>query len=70
MIVFTTVLEIEGNPTLYSVYKNKTLAFLNPSRTRNAPILYATYEASEWKVKGTEDDTITRQVLQEISVPD
>jgi len=37
MIVFSTVLEIDGQPTLYNVYKNKSLAFLNPSRPLKAP---------------------------------
>ena len=69
MIVFTTVLEIDGHPTLYSVYKNRGLAFLNPA-TRKAPILYASYDSSGWKIKGTEDAAIHKQVLNEITFPD
>ena len=38
MIVFSTVLEINGQPTLYNVYRNRGLAFLNPSRTTKAGI--------------------------------
>jgi hypothetical protein len=70
MIVFSTVLEINGRPTLYNVYKNRGLAFLNPSPRVTGPILYAFYQNSNWKIKGTEDLTIKRQVLNEISVPE
>ena len=69
MIVFTTVLEIDGHPTLYSVYRNRGLAFLNPTTTK-APILFASYDNSGWIVKGTEDLAIQRHVLNEIAVSD
>ena len=39
MIVFSTVLEIDGQPTLYNVYRNRDLAFLNPATPAKAPIL-------------------------------
>ena len=70
MIVFSTVLEIDGEPTLYNVYKNRSLAFLNPSAPAKAPILYACYENSSWKIKGTDDMAIKQQVLNEISIAD
>jgi len=66
MIVFTTVIEVEGRPTLYNVYKNRGLAFLNPSNKTKAPILYAAYENSSWIIKGTEDIYIKQQVVNEI----
>lgn len=68
MIVFSTVLEIDGQPTLYNVYKNRSLAFLNPSVPAKAPILYASYEDSCWSIKGTDDIAIKKQVLNEISL--
>lgn len=70
MIVFSTVLEINGRPTLYSVYKNKTLAFLNPTAARQrAPILFATLSETEssWIVRGTEDDSLVKQAIREVS---
>lgn len=70
MIVFSTVIEVEGRPTLYNVYKNRGLAFLNPSNKINAPILYASYENSAWSIKGTEDASIKTQVVNEISIAD
>ena len=70
MIVFSTVLEIDGQPTLYNVYKNRGLAFLNPSRTTCGPILYASYENSTWNIKGTDDVIIKQQVMNEISITD
>jgi len=70
MIVFSTVLEIDGQPTLYNVYKNRSLAFLNPSTPAKAPILYACYENSSWKIKGTDNVAIKQQVLNEILIAD
>lgn len=75
MIVFSTVIEIDGEPTLYNVYKNKSLAFLNPygvakALLARAPILYACCEDSEWKIKGTDNAAIMQQALKEISVAD
>lgn len=68
MIVFSTVLEINGHPTLYSVYKNRNLAFLNPSAPVKAPILCASCQGSSWAIKGTDDLAIKQQVLNEISI--
>ena len=70
MIVFSTVLEIDGQPTIYSVYKNKSLAFLNPSKPVKAPILFATYENASWTIKGTEDNSLKLQVVNEIGISD
>ena len=68
MIVFSTVLQIEGRPTLYNVYKNRSLAFLNPSSPAKAPILYALYQDSSWIIRGTDDLSIKQQVVSEISI--
>jgi hypothetical protein len=70
MIVFSTVLDIDGRPTVYNVYKNRGLAFLNPSSHITGPILYAFYQNSNWEIKGTQDLAIKRQVLNEISLPE
>ena len=66
MIVFSTVLQVNGQPTVYSVYKNGDTAFLNPSRPAQAPILLATMEEASWQVRGTDDEQLMLQVLQEI----
>lgn len=70
MIVFSTVLEIDGQPTLYNVYKNRSLAFLNPSTPAKAPILYACFENSSWSIKGADDIAIRQQALNEILIAD
>jgi len=67
MIVFSTVLEINGRPTVYSVYKNGGTAFFNPPRSERAPILFATQYDSSWRVKGTQDHKLLEQVLKEIN---
>ena len=67
MIVFSTVLEVDGSPTLYSVYKNGPMAFFNPSRREKAPIIYATCCDSDWEIRGTDDSRLVSQVLREIA---
>jgi len=66
MIVFSTVLEINGRPTLYSVYKNGRTAFFNPPPSERAPVLFATMTESSWRIKGTQDHKLLEQVLREI----
>ena len=67
MIVFSTVLEVNGRPTIYSVYKNGGTMFFNPSRAEKAPILFATHSDASWRVKGTQDHKLLEQVLREIN---
>lgn len=67
MIVFSTVLEVNGSPTVYSVYKNGALAFFSPTTYKRAPILFATCSDSSWNIKGTSDHNLVRQVIREIS---
>ena len=67
MIVFSTVLQVEGLPIIYSVYKNRALAFLSPVEQRNAPILFATLSEKSWEVRGTQDDDLMKQALREIA---
>ena len=67
MVVFSTVLEINGRPTLYSVYKNGQIAFFSPSRREAAPVLYATQSNQTWSVQGTSDFKIMQQALREIA---
>jgi len=67
MIVYSTVLEINGNPVIYQVYKNGPLAFFNPSRPDfRAPILFVKEDDNDWTIRGTSDDQLRRQVLAEI----
>ena len=70
MILFSTVLQIDGRPTLYNVYKNRRLAFLNPSPRVTGSILYAFYQNSNGEIKGTEDLAIKKQVINQISIPE
>ena len=66
MIVFSTVLEVNGSPIVYIVYKNGRLAFLKPSAV-TAPILYARASESHWEVRGTTDRSLKQQALREIA---
>ena len=65
-MVFSTVLEINGNPTVYNVYRNRGMAFFSPSQIAKAPILFACFDESSWTIKGTDDDGVLKQVLKEI----
>jgi len=67
MIVYSTVLEVNGNQVIYQVYKNGPLAFFNPSRPNYmAPILFVKEDDNDWRIQGTNDDKLRRQVLLEI----
>ena len=67
MVVFSTVLEINGRPTLYSVYKNGQIAFFSPSLRGVAPVLYATQNNQTWSVQGTSDYKVMQQAVREIA---
>lgn len=68
MIVYSTFLEVNGLPTMYRVYKNGKLAFLNPFPViQNAPILFAKHIDSDWEIKGTTDNQLVRQVIDEVA---
>jgi len=70
IISFSTVLEIDGRPTLYNVYRNRGACFFKSLNSVHVPILYALYQNSTLGNKGTEDVAIKQQVLNEISIPD
>lgn len=67
MIVFSTVLFVNGDPVVYKVYKNRQKAFLTPATLYCAPILQATAREKTWQVTGSSDDRLITQALREIS---
>jgi hypothetical protein len=73
MILFSTVLFVEGNPVGYKVLEeeNNRLS-LNPAENPNrhvvAPVIQARNIGGSWKVEGTLDRDLIDQVLEDISV--
>lgn len=73
MLLFSTVLFIDGNPIGYEVYcdESNRLALNpaeNPNRETQPPLIYANNVNGKWKVEGTHNPDLISQVLEEISL--
>jgi len=72
MLLFSTVLFVEGNPVGYKVYEEKNKLILNPAENPNreieAPVLYARAMSGQWLVEGTENKDLIDQVIEDVSL--
>lgn len=73
MVLFSTVLFIEGNPVGYQVLEeDRNRLRLNPAENPNReiapPIILASQEEGFWRVEGTRDRDLIDQVLEDISM--
>lgn len=73
MVLFSTVLFVEGNPVGYKVVKEDRNRLSlnpaeNPSREIIPPIIHACQENGSWKVEGTQDRDLIDQVLEDLSM--
>ena len=73
MVLFSTVLFIEGNPVGYQVMEeDRNRLRLNPAenphRDISPPIILASQEEGYWRVEGTRDRDLIAQVLEDISL--
>lgn len=73
MVLFSTVLFVDGNPVGYKVMKeDKDRLALNPAenpdREIEPPIIHVLNEGGCWQVKGTRDRDLIDQVLEDISM--
>lgn len=73
MVLFSTVLFIEGNPVGYQVMEeDRNRLRLNPAENPNReiapPIITASQEKGYWQVEGTRDRDLIAQVLEDISM--
>jgi hypothetical protein len=73
MVLFSTVLFVEGNPVGYKVMEeDRNRLSLNPAENPNReivpPILHAKNEDGFWRVEGTRDRDLIDQVLEDLSM--
>lgn len=73
MILFSTVLFVEGNPVGYKVEEEgRNHLSLNPAENPNrevvAPVMHVKNEGGNWRVEGTQDRDLMDQVLEDISI--
>lgn len=73
MVLFSTVLFVEGNPVGYKVMEeDRNRLSLNPAENPNReiipPVLHAKNEDGSWHVEGTRDRDLIDQVLEDLSM--
>ncbi|HEV7332861.1 MAG TPA: hypothetical protein VGN63_17610 [Flavisolibacter sp.] len=73
MVLFSTVLFVEGNPVGYQVMEvGRNRLRLNPAENPNReivpPVIQVKQEAGFWQVEGTRDRDLIDQVLEDISL--
>jgi hypothetical protein len=70
MLLFSTVLFVDGNPVGYQVFEENEQLILNPaenpSRDIVPPRLSASQSSGTWKVEGTQSRDLIDQVIEDI----
>ena len=71
MLLFSTVLFVDGNPVGYQVFEENDQLILNPaenpSREIVPPRLSASQSSGSWKVEGTLNRDLIDQVIEDIN---
>ena len=72
MLLFSTVLFVDGNPVGYKVYReDKNRLVLNPAenpeRSIDPPVLSARCVSGAWQVEGTENRDLIEQVIEDVA---
>ena len=72
MLLFSTVLFVDGNPVGYEVHQEKTRLVLDPAVNPNPhvypPVLYARNDHDQWCVEGTHCRDLIDQVREDLSI--
>ena len=72
MMLFSTVLFVDGNPVGYKVHEEKNKLILNPAENPNRdiepPVLSAKNRNGQWHIEGTEDRGLIDQVIEDVSL--
>ena len=72
MLLFSTVLFVDGNPVGYKVYEEQNRLVLNPAENPNReihpPVLAAKNKSGKWLVEGTENKDLIDQVIEDINL--
>jgi hypothetical protein len=71
MLLFSTVLFVEGNPVGYQVHEEKDRLVLNPAENPNRglipPVLEVVRNPAAISVRGTNDRDLIDQVIEDVS---
>jgi hypothetical protein len=71
MLVFTTVLFVDGKPVTYSVFKESSKVVLRPDAIEETmekgPEIMAKKMKHQWKIKGTNDQDLVAQVIEDLT---
>jgi len=74
MLLFSTVLFVDGNPVGYKVFKEKNSIVLNPAENPNRhvlpPVLTVRKRDGKWLVEGTYNRDLIDQVIEDVSLND
>jgi len=74
MLLFSTVLFVDGNPVGYKVFKEKNRIVLNPAENPNRnihpPVLTVKNKDGKWLVEGTFNRDLIDQVIEDVSLND
>lgn len=72
MLLFSTVLFVDGNPVGYHVYKEDDRLALhpaeNPNRHIHPPTLSAQNTEGNWIVQGTQNRDLIDQVIEDVTL--
>lgn len=73
MVLFSTVLFVEGNPVGYKVLEEERNRLSlspaeNPNRAVVAPVIKARNENGFWRVEGTQDRDLIDQVVEDLAM--
>ncbi|NTS40285.1 hypothetical protein HRG84_05150 [Flavisolibacter sp. BT320] len=73
MVLFSTVLFVEGNPVGYQVMEvERNRLRLNPAENPHRdiapPVIQASQQNGYWQIEGTRDRDLIDQVLEDISL--
>lgn len=70
MLLFSTVLFVEGNPVGYRVVRDKDRLVLNPAENPGRgiypPAITARRRGKDWVVEGTTDRDLIAQVIEDV----
>lgn len=74
MLLFSTVLFVDGHPVGYKVYEENCSLILDPAENINPglkpPVLSVIKKNGHWVVEGTESKDLVDQVIEDISIYD
>jgi hypothetical protein len=73
MLLFSTVLFVDGNPVGYKVYREEENRIIlnpaeNPNRAIVPPVISVRHNEGDWQVEGTNNRDLIDQVIEDVSL--